>query len=373
MKILLNNLSKKYGDFFAVKNFSAQISSGELVCLLGPSGCGKTTLLNLLCGIIPATDGSIFFDDVDVTKLSPNQRNIGMVFQNYALYPHLTVLDNIAFPLEVQKIKKSERRIKAQEIAKLVHVEDLLNRYPGQLSGGQQQRVAIARALIKKPQLLLMDEPLSNLDARLRLEMREEIRRIQQETGITTIFVTHDQDEAMAISDSIFLMKDGNLIQSGLSKDLYHQPNCKFVADFLGNPPINNLEGIWENNQFVLFENENIHNKTSISIDLPQNIPEQTKITLAIRSEAFVFDLKSNNSSRKLVCNKKSENQFFVAKVLKIYSMTREQIVVLKIGNWQVRCVLSDDAIFSVGDNVKVFLEEKGTFIFNSETGERLK
>ena len=188
MKVRIDKVTKEFGHTRAVADFTAELQDGHLICLLGPSGCGKSTLLNMLCGIIPVTQGQIFFDDKDVTKLPPDQRNIGMVFQNYALYPHMTVAQNIAFPLEVQKVKKEERMARVEEIAKLVHVDNLLRRYPSELSGGQQQRVAIARAMVKKPQLLLMDEPLSNLDARLRLEMREEIRRIQKETGVTTVF-----------------------------------------------------------------------------------------------------------------------------------------------------------------------------------------
>ena len=213
MKVTIQNLTKCFGATTAVNDFSAVIESGELIALLGPSGCGKSTMLNMISGILPVTNGKIFFDDEDVTELSPEKRGVGLVFQNYALYPHMTVLENICFPLEIKKVKKEERVARAKEMAKLVHVETLLDRKPSQLSGGQQQRVAIARALVKHPRILLLDEPLSNLDARLRIEMREEIRRIQQETGITTIFVTHDQEEAMSISDHIILMKDGFLQQ----------------------------------------------------------------------------------------------------------------------------------------------------------------
>lgn len=277
MKVRLENITKTFGSTVAVKDFSAELPDGHLICLLGPSGCGKSTILNMLCGILDVTSGKIFFDDKDVTKLPPDQRNIGMVFQNYALYPHLTVLENIAFPLEVKKVPKKERLEKASEIAKLVHVDGLLKRYPGELSGGQQQRVAIARALVKNPKLLLMDEPLSNLDARLRLEMREEIRRIQKETGVTTVFVTHDQEEAMSISDSILLMKDGILIQSGLCQDLYNQPACKFVADFLGNPPVNELS--------VTDSDLKIISQTA---GFELNNIETDKVVVAIRPESFV-------------------------------------------------------------------------------------
>ena len=319
MKVRIDNVTKKFGHTTAVSNFSAELQDGQLICLLGPSGCGKSTLLNMLCGIIPVTQGQIFFDDKDVTKLPPDQRNIGMVFQNYALYPHMTVAENIAFPLEVQKVKKEERKARVEEIAKLVHVDNLLKRYPSELSGGQQQRVAIARAMVKKPQLLLMDEPLSNLDARLRLEMREEIRRIQKETGVTTVFVTHDQEEAMSISDSILLMKDGLLIQSGLCQELYVNPNSLFVAEFLGNPPAN-------------------------------KIVEDDKIT-AIRPEAFTLDPNGTEA----------EIQF-------ISEMGKDQIVTMTYLGNTVRAILNlEDMNVGSGSKIKVGLKKKGVFTFDKE------
>ncbi len=339
MKVKLQNITKKYGHTVAVKDFSAEFPDGHLICLLGPSGCGKSTILNMLCGIVPVTEGHIFFDEKDVTNLPPDQRNIGMVFQNYALYPHMTVLDNIAFPLEVQKMPKAQRRENAMEMAKLVHVDNLLKRFPSELSGGQQQRVAIARALVKNPKLLLMDEPLSNLDARLRLEMREEIRRIQQETGVTTIFVTHDQEEAMSISDSIVLMKDGVLAQNGLCNELYKQPNCKFVADFLGNPPINNIK----------------ISKTDCKIkaDVLKDI-SSSEVILSIRPESFVYGGE------------------YEATVVSVSEMGKEEIVTLNFMNKSVRAILNTDEELAPGKTIKVGLKDKGVFVFDSETGARL-
>ena len=377
MKVTLKNVTKKFGSTVAVNNFSATFPDGHLICLLGPSGCGKSTVLNILCGILDVTSGQVFFDEQDVTSLSPEQRNIGMVFQNYALYPHLTVLENIAFPLEVQKVNKKIRIEKAKEIAKLVHVENLLHRYPGELSGGQQQRVAIARALIKNPKLLLMDEPLSNLDARLRLEMREEIRRIQIETGVTTIFVTHDQDEAMSISDSIILMKDGNLAQEGLCNDLYNQPNSKFVADFLGNPPINVVEGYLEKNKFTFEDNssfimldENIENsfyQNSNLIDLTNK-----KLALAIRPESFelkeIFNCDKNMTT--LYEEKYDKNIF---EVLSVFKQTREELAHIKKGTKEFTVFLPDDSGVKKYDKVVLSIKEKGCFIFDAETGERFK
>ena len=327
MKVRIDNVTKKFGNTTAVSNFSAELEDGHLICLLGPSGCGKSTLLNMLCGIIPVTQGKIYFDDKDVTKLPPDQRNIGMVFQNYALYPHMTVAQNIAFPLEVLKVKKDERKARVEEIAKLVHVDNLLRRYPSELSGGQQQRVAIARAMVKKPQLLLMDEPLSNLDARLRLEMREEIRRIQKETGVTTVFVTHDQEEAMSISDSILLMKDGLLIQSGLCQELYVNPNSLFVAEFLGNPPANKLP--------------------VVECEQSERI-ETTAATVAIRPEAFTLDPNG-----------------IEAEILFISEMGKDQIVTMKYLGNTVRAILNlENSGLASGSKIKVGLKKKGIFTF---------
>ena len=255
MKVVLQNVTKKFpvrgkkaqGDVIAVNDFNFEIPDGKLIGLLGPSGCGKSTTLNLICGRLKPTEGKIFFGDDDVTEIAPENRGVGLVFQNYALYPHLTVLQNITFPLEnlkgKAKLSKDDMQKKAYEIAKLVQIEGLMDRKPGELSGGQQQRVAIARALVKMPRVLLLDEPLSNLDARLRLQTREEIKRIQRETGITTVFVTHDQDEAMSISDSIIVMKDGVVQQIGKPQDVYDDPVNLFVAKFLGTPPINVFAG----------------------------------------------------------------------------------------------------------------------------------
>ena len=255
MKVVLQNLTKKFPsrnkkektDVVAVNDLSFEIPDGKLIGLLGPSGCGKSTTLNLLSGLLKPTGGRIFFGDDDVTDLPAEHRGVGLVFQNYALYPHLTVLQNILFPLQNlkgdKKLTKPVMLEKAREAARLVQIDGLLDRKPNELSGGQQQRVAIARALVKMPRILLLDEPLSNLDARLRLQTREEIRRIQHQTGITTVFVTHDQDEAMSISDLIVVMKEGVVQQIGKPQEVYDDPKNLFVAKFLGTPPINVLEG----------------------------------------------------------------------------------------------------------------------------------
>ena len=255
MKVVLQNLTKifpsrdkKSGkEVVAVNDFNIEIPDGKLVGLLGPSGCGKSTTLYMISGLQKPTGGKIFFGEDDVTELSTENRGIGLVFQNYALYPHMTVKQNILFPLQnlkgADKMSKEAMLERATEAARLVQIEELMDRKPSEMSGGQQQRVAIARALVKMPRVLLLDEPLSNLDARLRLQTREEIRRIQKETGITTVFVTHDQEEAMSISDMIVVMKLGVVQQIGEPQKVYDDPTNLFVAKFLGTPPINVLQG----------------------------------------------------------------------------------------------------------------------------------
>lgn len=291
MKVVLQDLTKKFksrdkkgkGEVIAVDHFTFEIPDGELVGLLGPSGCGKSTTLFMICGLQRPTEGRIFFGEDDVTELPPENRGVGVVFQNYALYPHLSVLQNITFPLEnlkgKDKLTKDEMKEKAMEAARLVQIEKLVDRKPGELSGGQQQRVAIARALVKMPRVLLLDEPLSNLDARLRLQTREEIRRIQKETGITTVFVTHDQEEAMSISDRIVVMKEGVIQQTGRPQEVYENPVNLFVARFLGTPQINLFEGRVEKGQLLIGE------EAVLSVRGVEDQP----LTVGIRPEGFLL------------------------------------------------------------------------------------
>jgi len=296
MKVVLQNLTKTFPsrnkkdgrDVVAVNDFTFEIPDGKLIGLLGPSGCGKSTTLHLICGLQKPTSGKIFFGEDDVTALPPENRGVGMVFQNYALYPHLTVRQNILFPLENRKGKdrmtREEMLSKAEEIARLVQIDGLMDRKPSELSGGQQQRVAIARALVKMPRVLLLDEPLSNLDARLRLQTREEIRRIQRETGITTVFVTHDQEEAMSISDWIVVMKDGVVQQIGRPQDVYDSPVNLFVARFLGTPPINVFDGTVRNGRLFVGEDE------ILDVSASGITESEAEVWVGIRPEGFVLD-----------------------------------------------------------------------------------
>ena len=351
MHVTLDHITKKFDDFTAVQDFSARLEDGELICLLGPSGCGKSTLLNMLSGIIPPSGGHIYFDDDDVTMMPPEKRGVGLVFQNYALYPHLTVLDNICFPLETQHVPKKERVEQAQEIAKLVHVDTLLKRRPGELSGGQQQRVAIARALVKVPRVLLLDEPLSNLDARLRLEMREEIRRIQQRTKVTSVFVTHDQEEALAISDRIILMKSGVVQQNDLPQRLYDSPANQFVANFLGNPPINNIPGVIRNGGFHAQGAD-----SEIRLPLFEGLPEGRPVHLSIRAEAFSVE----------------KDGPIEAQVERVYTMGKEEMACLRIGATEFRAYIDSEVGLTPGRNVQLNVRKRGVFVFDLESGEKL-
>ncbi len=242
MEIRLDNIHKQYGDNKIIKGIDLKVKSGELISLLGPSGCGKSTMLFMLAGLEPVTSGNIYMADDDVTHLSPDKREIGLVFQNYALYPHFSVLKNVMYPILNKGIKKEEAKAKAMEVIKSVELEDHINKLPSQLSGGQQQRVAIARAIAKEPKLLLLDEPISNLDAKLKEQTSKEISMIQKKYGITTVFVTHDQQEALAVSDRIVVINEGKVMQAGTPMELYKAPNNLYVAKFIGTPSINTFD-----------------------------------------------------------------------------------------------------------------------------------
>jgi len=363
MKVVLDNLTKKFpnrnkkagGDVVAVDHFRFEIPDGELVGLLGPSGCGKSTALFMICGLQKPTEGKIFFGEQEVTNLPPEERGVGVVFQNYALYPHLSVLQNITFPLEnlkgEEKLTKEQMKEKAYEAAKLVQIEELMERKPHELSGGQQQRVAIARALVKRPKVLLLDEPLSNLDARLRLQTREEIRRIQQETGITTIFVTHDQEEAMSITDRIVVMEAGRVHQIGKPQEVYDDPVDLFVAKFLGTPPINVFDGNVQGGKLYL-GGEDV-------LDVPG--VADGEVTVGIRPEGFVLD-----EAGQLSC-----------KLFGVEVMGRDVTVVSthdKCQGGTVRSIIQAENVVDVAKaQVRFRLKKAKVFLFQKDTGVRIR
>ena len=362
MKVVLQNLTKifpsrdkKAGkEVVAVNDFNFEIPDGKLIGLLGPSGCGKSTTLYMISGLQKPTSGKIFFGDDDVTELSTENRGIGLVFQNYALYPHMTVKQNILFPLQnlkgKDKLSKEEMLERALNAAKLVQIDELMDRKPSELSGGQQQRVAIARALVKMPRVLLLDEPLSNLDARLRLQTREEIRRIQRETGITTVFVTHDQEEAMSISDMIVVMKLGVLQQIGKPQEVYDDPHNLFVAKFLGTPPINVFEGAVRDGKLYIGD--------SAVLDAA-GIADQA-VTVGIRPEGFEID-----ENGPLVCG--LNNVEVMGRDVSVVSTHPNSL------NPVIRSIVdSDNKIDLSQTSVRFSLKPHKVFVFNAETEERI-
>ena len=280
MRILLDKFSKSFGTTKVIEDMTLDVADGEMMALLGPSGCGKSTTLFAICGIHKVTGGRILFGDRDVSDVPSQQRNVGVVFQSYALYPHMTVEQNIGFPLQIKGMAQTQVKREVEAIAELMHISALMQRRPAELSGGQQQRVALARALVRKPDVLLLDEPLANLDAKLRLEMRSEIRRLQLETGITAILVTHDQVEAMSMCDRIAIMDQGRIVQLATPTEMYHAPRTAFVAGFLGNPPISFLKGAVQGGNILL----------SGSVTMPGRLAaglEGAVVSLGIRPENF--------------------------------------------------------------------------------------
>ena len=361
MKVELRHLTRKFPgrtksapESIAVNDFNFIIPDGQLVALLGPSGCGKSTTLNMICGLLKPSSGTILFDDDDVTDIPPESRGVGVVFQNYALYPHMTVFQNIAFPLGnlrgKEKLSKAQIKERVMEVAKLVQIEPFMERRPGELSGGQQQRVAIARALVKRPRILLLDEPLSNLDARLRLQTREEIRRIQKETGVTTAFVTHDQEEAMSISDLIVVMKDGVLQQSGKPQEVYDNPANLFVAKFLGTPPINVFDGEVRGGALMIGGDK---------IASLEGVPDG-EVTVGIRPEGFVPD----------------GNGTFLCDVERVEVMGRDKIVLSRHAGAQtapIRSILESVPADAINTGTIRYRIKPDKFrIFSKATEERI-
>lgn len=266
--VIFQNVRKTFGAFTAIHDLSINIEPGTLVTLLGPSGCGKTTTLRMLAGLEHPTSGKILIGGKDVTMLPANERDVSMVFQSYALFPHMTSLENVAYGLQSSGLGKKEAREKAEEGLKLVGLAGMGHRLPAELSGGQQQRVAVARALVLEPQVLLLDEPLSNLDARLRRRVRTEIRDLQQRLGFTAVYVTHDQDEALAVSDRIIVMKDGEIAQSGAPRELYEAPASPFIADFMGEANVLPCEVVQSNGAEVLVRVSNIEHRLLSKADI---------------------------------------------------------------------------------------------------------
>ncbi|MGQ5708335.1 ABC transporter ATP-binding protein [Lactobacillus sp. PSON] len=352
----VKNLKKVYDNGHqAIKNVSFSVKKGDLVCLLGPSGCGKTTMLNILAGLLSPTSGEILFDGKSVVKTAPKDRQIGYVFQNYALYPHMTVLQNVMFPLTVGKQKKSKEEAKkiAEKYMEITQITEFANQKPGQLSGGQQQRVAIARALVQEPKILLMDEPLSNLDARLRLKIREEIRSLVKEVGITTLFVTHDQEEALSIGDKIILFNEGVIQQDDLGQNFYLEPNNYFVANFVGNPVIDNFK--------VKLSNGVI---TASDFEIKVSDLDQSRFKRDMPDGDYILSVRPENILP-------DENGYVSANIKDVELIGRERILKFDHDGVQARSLVSLETPIKTGDNIKLKMRLNRVFIFTPE-GERV-
>lgn len=294
----IRNLTKKYGQLTALEDFSLDISSGEFMVLLGPSGCGKTTVLRCIAGLTDITSGEIYIGNELVNKLPPKDRDVAMVFQNYSLYPHMNVYDNIAFPLKMRKVHKEKINESVRKIARLLNIDNLLERKPKEISGGQMQRVALGRALVREPKIFLMDEPLSNLDAKLRTEMRVEIKKLQEKVGITTLYITHDQAEAMSMADNVGVMDSGKLLQLDSPQKVYTEPANQFVASFIGVPPMNFLKFkiIKEGSLFLKFDDNSSREQDKKSvIKIPEALAENLRgvneetINLGVRPKDIIL------------------------------------------------------------------------------------
>ena len=376
-RIELSGIRKEWGGVVAVEDMDLVIEDGEFVAVLGPSGCGKSTTLFMLAGIYAPSAGTMRFDGARVNEVESRDRNVGIVFQSYALYPHMSVRENIAFPLRFKKVPEAEARRRVEAIAGLVQVRDLLDRRPGEMSGGQQQRVALARALVKEPQLLLLDEPLSNLDATLRLTMRTEIKRLQRQLGVTTILVTHDQVEATTMADRIVCMSKGRIEQVAAPTDLYARPASLFVAGFVGAPPINVLAGRVEGGEVVVnglrlrleraggrggAAGEAVPGKAAPRGVAPQEVAPQEavwgeaapgEVVLGIRPEHVRFDAHG-----------------LAGRIDQVEPMGRETLYLVETAMGGVRVLEGGAGVrFAVGDEVRIGFRPEDSLLFDRESG----
>ena len=358
MKIVFKHLGKYFGKVKAVDNLNLEVEDGEFVALLGPSGCGKTTILLMIAGIYKPTKGLIYFDERVVNKVLPKDRKIGMVFQSYALYPHMSVFDNIAYPLKLKKVHRKETKERVQTVADMMGIEELLDRKPAQLSGGQQQRVALARALVKEPEMLLLDEPLSNLDARLRIMMRSELKRLQKDLGITTIFVTHDQLEALTMADRIAVVNLGCLQQFSDPDELYNHPKNLFVAGFIGSPPTNFIDVSLEksDSRFLLKSRD-------LEIELPketgsraENNSTSSKVILGIRPEHIRIN----------------EEKGLDTEIYVVEPLGRDILVSAKLGDSMIKVLTSPPFKANMGDRVRLSFNLDKIMLFDKKTEKSL-
>jgi multiple sugar transport system ATP-binding protein len=360
-RVTIKKLTKRFHDVVAVNNLSLEIKDKEFVVVLGPSGCGKTTALRCIAGLETPDEGEIYIGDRLVNDLDPKERDIAMVFQSYALYPHMTVFNNLAFPLENAKVPKEDIKERVQEVSELLKIHELLDRKPKQLSGGQRQRVALGRAMVRKPHVFLMDEPLSNLDAKLRVYMRAELKKLQKDVGITTIYVTHDQVEAMTMGDKVAILDEGVLQQFGLPHEIYFQPLNVFVAGFIGTPPTNFFDcNLIEGTPHTLDTGE-------FKYPLPENLAEVAK---KCTSNACILGVRPQDVL--VYKGGKEKKELVKARLEVIEPLGEKQILDLKVGKYLVKALVSPDFRAEMGDDLWIDFPSDKIYIFDKKTGKAL-
>jgi len=358
-KVTIKDLTKRFGVLEAVKNLSLTVEEGEFVVLLGPSGCGKTTTLRCIAGLEYPDEGEIYFDGELVNDLSPSDRNVAFVFQFYALYPYLNVYDNIAFPLRAEKVPEKEVKERVNRILKLLRIEDIKEKSPRKLTSGQAQRVALGRAIVRRPRAFLLDEPLSNLDAKFREEMRLELRRLQTHIGATTLYVTHDQAEAVSMADRIVVMNLGVVQQIGTPKEVYNHPRNLFVANFIGSPGMNFLNCVYREGKLV--EESNL-----FTIALDKEI--QKEITGKVEGKKLVLGVRPED----IIFTSKNDPQAILAEVYVVEPLGTENIINLKIGEYIIKARCVPSFLPKIGEKVWVKVKRGKLRLFDRETEENI-
>ena len=385
--VLIKNLTKQFGNVVAVDKVNLEVKDKEFVVLLGPSGCGKTTVLRCIAGLESPEDGEIYIGDRLVNELEPKERDIAMVFQTYALYPHMTVFQNLAFPLENANIPKLDIKEEVEKTARLLKIENLLDRRPKQLSGGQRQRVALGRAMVRKPKVFLMDEPLSNLDAKLRVYMRAELKKLQKELGVTTIYVTHDQVEAMTMGDSVAILNQGALQQFGKASDIYFHPVNVFVAGFIGTPPTNFF------NCNLTKEETYVFDAGPFKYVVPQLLAKKAQgwpssVVFGVRPQDVIVHPKAQDTSERrreeaeaakegvtLPDEKtgKWSQRSLIKAILEIDEpLGDRQVLDLKVGDYLVKALVLPDFKAEIGDELQIEFPSDKIYVFDKKTGQAL-
>lgn len=362
----IQNIGKKFGSFEALKNINLEIEAGQFLILVGPSGCGKSTLLNMIAGLESVTEGKILIGDRDVTHLNPKDRDIAMVFQSYALYPNMTIRQNISFGLEMRKIPKDEQIAIVDKVARMLQIEQLLERKPNQLSGGQRQRVAMGRALARDPALFLFDEPLSNLDAKLRVEMRAEIKELHQRTQTTIVYVTHDQIEAMTLADVIAVMKEGEIQQFGTAREIYNNPSNQFIAGFMGSPSMNFIPcNVVKQKDGHALEVESNGQQYFIPCEnLAKNLKHylNKKVMMGLRPEQ-ITDISTNNSATDLVMD---------CRVIFTEPTGPDTLITIKLNDTITICRIHPDTDCAVNDVMPLKFDLSKVVFFDTDTQLRI-